>query len=188
MKIPPPVEEVFPLNRAWDLLILGWLGILAESEDSSARNLAVAPNLLAPPLNSPDDCEAPSVGWSDPNNEDFPNNMLGGGLENWEGTAGWTGGSSVSSKTGVLGLVPADLATLDWAEPNNPEPPWKSPLLLPPVVSVEERGFPNRALAPGPGSAGGFPNNGAAEPNIPEPEAPGSTLLLLGPNNPEEKQ
>ena len=161
---------------------------MAESEDSSARNLAVAPNLLAPPLNSPEDCEASSVGWSDPKTEDFPNNMLGGGWENREGTAGWTGGSSLSSKTGVLGLVPADLATLAWGEPNNPEPPWNSPLLLL-LVSVEETvsGFPNRDLA---GSAGGFPNNGAAAavPNILEPEAPGSTLLLLAPNNPENKQ
>ena len=171
-----------PVNKAWDLLILGWPGILAASEDSSARNLAVAPNLLAPPLNS----EVSSVGLSDPNNEDFPNNMLGGGLVNMEGTAGgWTGGSWLSSKTGVLGRVPAALATLACGEPNSPEPPWNSPLLLM-LVSVEEteRGFPNRDLA---GSAGGFPNKGAAVPNTLEPEAPGSMLLLLGPNNPEDK-
>ena len=94
MKIPPPEEEVFPVNRAWDLLILGWPGILAGSEGSSARNLAVAPNLLAPPPNSPEDCEASSGGLSEPNSEDFPNNMLGGGLVNMAGTAGgWPGGS-----------------------------------------------------------------------------------------------
>ena len=75
MKIPPPPEEeVLPLKRAWDLLIFGWLGILAGSEGVSARNLAVAP-----PLNSPEDGEESSVGLSDPNNEDFPNKTLGGG-------------------------------------------------------------------------------------------------------------
>ena len=85
----------------------------------------------------------------------------------------------------MLGRVPAALATLAWGDPNSPEPPWNSPLLLL-LVSVEEteRGFPNRDLA---GSAGGFPNKGAAGPNILEPEATGSTLLLLAPNNPENK-
>ena len=89
------------------------------------------------------------------------------------------GDSSFSSKTGVLGLVPAVRVTLD-----SPEAPWKSPLLG--LVSLEaEETFPNRDLA---GSGGGFPNSGAAEPNILEPEAPGSTVLLLGANNPEDKK
>ena len=167
MKIPPPAEEVLPLNRACDLLIFGWLGTLTDSGGSSARNLAVAPSFLPPPPNSPADCEASSAGWSDPNN-DFPNNMLGGGFVNMEGTDGWTGGSSLSSKTGVLGLVPAVLATVPWGDPNSPEPPWNSPLLGWLLVSVEETGFPKRDL---PGSEGGFPNNGAADavPNIVDP-------------------
>ena len=179
MKIPPPPaeEEVLPPKRACDLLIFGWLGILTESAEPTARNLAVAP-----PLNSPEDGADSSVGLSEPNKADFPNNTVGGGLENREGTACWTGifgVSSFSSNTGVFGLVPADLATLDCGEPNSPEPPWKSPLLV--LVSD----FPNRDLT---GSADGFPNNGAAEPNILEPEAPGSALLLLGANKPKEEK
>ena len=90
------------------------------------------------------------------------------------GADSWT-----SSKTGVLGLVPADLLTLDWEPPNRPEPNMPPPE---PGLSPTTGGLVNRDA---PLSSAGAPNS-LDEPNMFELELDVEKLLpSLLPNSPK---